>query len=106
MKNDDFIVKMEEILRARDINIKVIELIKNDISELLKQYKISPDLRKAPRQKSKIKSYRVRYKIFDENKGYWVQYETIKEGYKAADAREMIKQEFPGCRVTSAWLIG
>lgn len=105
MKNDEFIEKIGEILNSRGVSEKDVEIIKRDIFDLLRQYKISPDMRKAPRQKNKIKNYRVRYKIYDEKKGFWVQNEMIREGYKAADVRELIKQEFPGCRVTSAWLI-
>lgn len=105
MKNADFVAKVGTILKAKGIGAENTEAIKEEIASLLSQYKISPDKRKGPRPKNNLKSYRVRYKIYDEEKGYWSQHDSIRQGYKATDAKEEVMKEFPGCRVTSAWLI-
>lgn len=103
MKNTiEIISKLSDALKSKGFNDNDILVIGNELSKLFSDYKLSGN--RMRNDSIGDRQYRVRYKI-KEKYGCYVSHFELIHASKAENAKKIIRDKYPECRVTSAiWL--
>lgn len=104
MQISHFTAELRKRLETYDFSGRQTDIIEAEIKSILGGYMIVKSNRKTAMAKTK-NAYRVRYKVFDSEKGIWIPKYEIKEALYAKDAKNAILSDYPGCKVSSAWLL-